>query len=299
MSNQLAMLKKDTVDVVAERVKKFQESGELHFPVNYSPENAMKSAWLILQETKTGKNDGSRAVLEACTKNSIANALLDMVVQGLNPAKKQGYFIAYGNKLIFQRSYFGTMAVTKRVAKAKSIDAAGIYEGDTVDYEMINGRIANLKHKQQFTNINKEKIIGAYATIVLPDEEVYIEIMTIDELRQAWSKAQFWGKDQDKEKKGSTHDEFKQEMAKKTVINRACKKFLNSSDDESVMMQHINREDEEVEAQQEIDENANGEVLDMEYVVDDKQQEPEVIEAPPTEEKQSALEMEFTEGPDF
>lgn len=301
MTNQLAMIKKDTVDVVAKKVKEFQESGELHFPAFYSPENAMKSAWLILQNTQ---DRNKRPALEVCTKDSIANALLDMVVQGLNPTKKQGYFIVYGNQLTFQRSYFGTMAVTKRVAKAKSIDAAVIYDGDTVDYEIINGRIANLKHKQQFGNIDKEKIIGAYATIVLPEGEVYIELMTIAEIRQAWSKAQFWSKGQDKEKEGSTHDEFKQEMAKKTVINRACKKFLNSSDDESVMMKHINREDEEIEAQQEINENANGEVLDMEF--DEVTEEPKQVEEPKEEpveepkeevqdEKQSALEMEFVD----
>jgi recombination protein RecT len=263
--NELAMLKKDTVDVVADRVKKFQENGELHFPLNYSPDNAMKSAWLTLQST-LDKN--KRPALEVCTKDSIANSLLDMVVQGLNPNKKQGYFIVYGNQLTFQRSYFGTMAVTKRVTGAKSIDAAVIYEGDDVDYEMVNGRIKNLRHKQKFGNIDKDKIIGSYATIVMDKDDVYHELMTIDELRQAWSKAQFWGKDQEKEKKGSTHDEFKQEMAKKTVINRGCKKYLNSSDDGSLVMNHIHRADDiaaEQEVEEEIQHNANSEVIDVEY----------------------------------
>ncbi|MGY0692653.1 recombinase RecT [Virgibacillus sp. FSP13] len=264
--NQLALIKKDTVDVVAGKVKQFQEAGELHFPADYSPENAMKSAWLTLQNTKSGKQDGYRPALEVCSKDSIANSLLDMVVQGLNPAKKQGYFIVYGNQLTFQRSYFGTMAVTKRVAGAKSIDAAVIYEGDDVDYEMVNGRIKNLSHKQKFGNINKESIIGAYCIIDLGNDNVYTELMTIDEIRQAWSQSQMWGKDQKQERKGSTHDNFRQEMAKKTVINRACKKFLNSSDDRSLVMNHFNRQDdaiEEAKSRQEINENANSEELDF------------------------------------
>lgn len=262
------MIKKDTVDVVADKVKQFQESGEVHFPANYSPENAMKSAWLTLQNTKSGKQDGYRPALEVCTKDSIANALLDMVVQGLNPAKKQGYFIVYGNQLVFQRSYFGTMAVTKQVTGSKSIDAAPIYEGDEVDYEMENGRITNLKHKQKFGNIDKENIKGAYATITFDDGNVYHELMTIDEIRQAWSQSQMWGKDQKVEKKGSTHDEFKQEMVKKTVINRACKKFMNSSNDSSLVMNHFNRQDEvseEAQWREEVSENSNGEVIDIEY----------------------------------
>mgnify|MGYP001351514987 CR=1 FL=1 len=262
--NQLAIMKKNVVDVVENKVREFQKAGEIHFPANYSPDNAMKSAWLILQETK---DRNKRPVLESCTRDSIANALLDMVVQGLNPAKKQGYFIAYGNTLVFQRSYFGTMAVTKRVTGAKEINANVIYEGDEVDYEMVNGKITNLKHKQKFGNINKDKIIGAYCTIVLDSNNTYHELMTIDEIRQAWSKSQMWGKGQTEERKGSTHDEFRQEMAKKTVINRACKRFINSSDDGSLVIQHFNRQDDaivEAEAQQEIEENANKETLDFE-----------------------------------
>lgn len=263
--NQLSIIKKDTVDVVAAKVKEFQEKGELHFPANYSPENAMKSAWLILQNTQ---DRNKKPALEVCTRDSVANALLDMVVQGLNPVKKQCYFIVYGTQLVCMRSYFGTMSVTKRVTGAKDIDAAVIYEGDEVDYEIVNGRIKNLTHKQKFGNINKEKTIGAYCTITLPGGEVYTELMTIDEIRKAWSKAQFWAKDQDIEKKGSTHDEFKQEMAKKTVINRACKKFLNSSDDSSLVISHINRADEvkeEALLEEELQQNANKEVIDIEF----------------------------------
>jgi recombination protein RecT len=279
LSNQLAKIKSGTIDVVEKKVKEFQDQGDLHFPSNYSPQNALKSAWLTLQNVKSGKQDGHRPALEVCTRDSVANSLLSMAVQGLNPDKKQGYFIVYGNQLVFQRSYFGTMAVTKRVAGAKDIDAAVIYEGDEVDYEMKNGRIIDLSHKQKFGNINKEKIIGAYATIVIDKDNVYHELMTIDEIRQSWSKAQFWGKDQKVEKKGSTHDEFKQEMAKKTVINRACKKFLNSSDDSSLVIDHFNKQDENIEeaqAQQEINENANKEYIDVEYEeVQDQQSQQE------------------------
>ncbi|WP_249310069.1 recombinase RecT [Bacillus sp. FJAT-49736] len=257
----------------------------------------MKSAWLLLQNVQ---DRNKQPALKVCTKDSIANSLLDMVVQGLNPAKKQGYFIVYGNQLIFQRSYFGTMAVTKRVTGAKSIDAAVIYDGDDVEYEMENGRITNLKHKQKFGNIDKEKIIGAYCTLVLSDGSVYHELMTMDEIRKAWSKSQMWGKDQSEERKGSTHDEFKQEMAKKTVINRACKKFLNSSDDSSLIMKHINRADEiaaEAEVEEEIRNNANGEIIDVEYEV--APEESNQIEDVAFQQEETQSEYTGTNGPGF
>jgi recombination protein RecT len=307
--NELSKIKQGTIDVVEQKVKQFQDQGDLHFPENYSPQNALKSAWLTLQNVKSGKQDGHRPALEVCTRDSVANSLLSMVVQGLNPDKKQGYFIVYGNSLVFQRSYFGTMAVTKRVTGAKAIDAAVIYEGDEVNYEMINGRIKNLSHKQKFGSIDKEKIIGAYCVIDLGGDNVYTELMTIDELRKAWSKAQFWGKDQKKEKAGSTHEEFKQEMAKKTVINRACKKFLNSSDDSSLVIDTFNRQDEEIEeaeARREINENANSEVIDIETEKDTDEPleaEDQTEQDPSDREQEEQQEIDFqqtgTGGPGF
>lgn len=269
MSNQLALVKKDTVDVVAARVREFQERGEIHFPANYSPENAMKSAWLILQNTLDREK---RPVLEVCTKDSIANSLLDMVVQGLNPAKKQGYFIAYGKQLTFQRSYFGTMAVTKRVTGAKDIFAEVVYEGDDFEFEIDRGRKRVLKHKQTLTSISGSKILAAYCTIILDDDREFTDIMTMDEIRQAWKKSK-----QNPDKDGSTHQEFPQEMAKRTVINRTCKSYMNTSDDSSLVMQHFNRQDETVvqaEVEAEIAVNANSETIDVDYEVVDEQKQP-------------------------
>lgn len=59
--------------------------------------------------------------MEVCSRESIANSLLDMVVQGLSPAKTQCYFIVYGNQLQLNRSYFGTQAVLKRLTNVKDI----------------------------------------------------------------------------------------------------------------------------------------------------------------------------------
>ncbi len=264
-SNTLALVKKDTVDVVAAKVKQFQESGELHFPANYSPENAMKSAWLILQ---TVQDRNKKPALEVCTKNSIANALLDMVVQGLNPSKKQGYFIVYGNQLVFQRSYFGTMAVTKQVTEAIDIIAQVVYEGDEFDYAIENGRKHIIRHVQKLDNIDNAKIKAAYCTIFFgPGRESFTDIMTFDQIKKAWSKSQMKPITEKGEvKAGSTHDQFTTDMAIKTVTNHACKYYLNTSDDSGLIMEHFRHTDEaaaEAELQGEIDANANSEVLEI------------------------------------
>lgn len=255
--NQLALIKRDTVDVVAERIRAFQEAGEIHFPANYSPENALKAAWLTLQSTVDRQNN---PVLQVCTKDSVANALLDMVVQGLSPQKDQGYFIAFGRQLTFMRSYFGTMAVTKRVTGAKDIYAQVVYDGDDFEYDIMNGKKNITKHVQKLGNVNTANILGAYCTIDFGDDRTYTEIMSMDEIKSAWNMSPSKG--------GKVHKEFPQEMAKRTVINRTCKMYLNTSDDSSLVMHHFHRTDEAIEEaqiQEEIEQNANAEAIDIEY----------------------------------
>lgn len=299
--NKIALIKKDTVDVVAKKVREFQERGELHLPPNYSPENAMKSAWLILQST-TDKN--GKPVLQSCTRDSIANSLLDMIVQGLNPAKKQCYFIAYGDRLVCQRSYFGSMAVVKNVAGAKDIYAQVVYRGDEFEYEIKGARKQIIKHVQKIENVNKDNIIAAYCVIEFDDRPPYVEIMTMDQIKKAWSKSKM-----NPEKEGSTHREFTEEMAKKTVINRACKGYINSSNDANLLLQrHFNRTEEtlaEAEVNEEIAENANGEYIDVEYEVSEPEETSQEEEKPrgnnqPEQGKVKVEQMSFSgKGPGF
>lgn len=301
MGENLAIIKKDTIDVVANKVRQFQEAGEVHFPANYSPENAMKSAWLILQKVQ---DRNKQPALEVCTKASIANSLLDMVVQGLNPAKKQGYFIVYGKELVFQRSYFGTMAVTKQLAGALDIVAQVVYEGDQFDYAIDDGRKVILQHVQSIANVDPTKIVAAYCQIYFADHPTFVDIMTIDQIKKAWSKSQMKPiTDAGNIKAGSTHAEFAADMALKTVINHACKFYLNTSDDSGLVMEHFTGSDERAEAaalDAEIAENANREIIDV---------NPETGEIGPAEEfspddeRQVQIETEAAEatagGPGF
>lgn len=296
MSSALAV-KNEVVDVVAGRIREFQNKRELHLPVNYSPENAMKSAWLILQ---AAVDKDKKPVLEVCTKESIANALLDMVVQGLNPAKKQGYFIAYGNQLVFQRSYFGTMAVAKEVDDSISeIIAEVVYEGDVFKYRINRGKKEITEHEQELENISGKKIKAAYCIIINKDGEVVkTDIMTFEEIKQAWKQSKMFPIDEKGNiKANSTHDKFTAEMAKKTVTNRACKPIINASGDGNLFKEIFNRTSEviaEAEIQQEIAENANGEVIDI--VAEPVEAEAEVIAE--TVDGDTGQQMNIG-GPDF
>lgn len=209
---------------VLSRIEQFQKDGSMILPKNYSVENHMKSAWLALQEVEDKEH---HKALQICTKESIANSLLDMVLQGLSVSKKQGYFIVYGNELIFQRSYFGTIALAKRAGGMVSEPVANvIYEGDDFQYEIDpkTAKVSIIKHSQKLENIDNSKIKGAYALVTLADGTTQVTIMSMQQIRAAWGQGATKGN-------SPAHKNFAEEMAKKTVIGRACKAIINSSDD--------------------------------------------------------------------
>lgn len=237
MANQLQVIKTEIFDVVASTVRGYVSRGELALPAAYSPENAIKSAWLALQECK---DSNRRPVLESCTKVSIINALQSMLYQGLNPDKKQCYFIAYGDKLVLQRSYFGSMHVARMVDPSiTDICYDVVYEGDEFEYAKTCGRTVITVHRQKLSNVDKSKIIAAYCSVFRGDSES-TTIMTMDEIKAAWRKSPTNPVTADGSvKANSTHDQYTRDMAIKTVVNHACKYVINSSDDSTLLSQAI------------------------------------------------------------
>ena len=250
----------------------------LSFPADYNPTNALMGAYLIMKET-TDKN--GKCILESCSQASIANSLMDMATLGLNASKKQGYFIAYGGKCQFQKSYFGNITLARRNG-LKTINAEIIYDGDTFKYHIENGMKVIDVHEQDFMNIDNDKILGAYAVAIMDDGRKVVEVMNINQLKKAWNQ-RMGGL---KEDASSTHMKFKDQMAKKTVINRLCKLIGNTSTDGNIS-EISDRLDEVADVDMvaedvayEIENNANQ--VDFEEIVEPqetKQELPEFMSA--------------------
>lgn len=292
MTNQLAIIQKDITDSVNSKLGELQKEG-LVIPQNYNASNALKSAFFKLQEVKDKSN---RPALEVCTKESIANALLDMTVQGLSPAKTQCYFVVYGSQLQLLRSYFGTQTVLKRLSGVKDIWANVIYKDDVFDYENYHGRERLISHKTAFENRDKD-ILGAYAVVQTTEGEEILTVMTRKEIETSWGQSKT---------SQSVHKKFPQEMAKRTVINRAAKAFVNTSDDSDLLIEAVNRSTENEyepqikdmgeiqEVQQEIEQNANTEEIDIQEPPTPVQ-DADYVEVPQQEQQQAS----FADGPGF
>ncbi|HGI2021410.1 TPA: recombinase RecT [Streptococcus agalactiae] len=218
MSNELTQ--KQVTSNVATRINQMKDSDGLMIAPKYSVSNALSSAYYALKNGNLLNKD----------QDSIYNALLDMVTQGLSPAKNQCYFVPYGNAVKLTRSYFGTMKVVKQLPEVKDIYAEVIYKGDEFKIKNENGRKVFVSHDTDWMNADNE-IVGAYCIIEKEDSEKILTVMTKKKIDKSWSKA----------KTKNVQNDFPQEMAKRTVINRAAKQFFNTSDDNDLFVDAVNR----------------------------------------------------------
>ena len=269
MTNELTQ--KQITSNVATRIEAMKGEGLLIAP-NYSVSNALSSAYYALKNAPGGN------LLEKCTPDSIYNALLDMVTQGLSPAKTQCYFIPYGNTVKLNRSYFGTMKVVKQLPEVKDIYAQIIFKGDEFEAENVDGRWKFVSHKSSWKN-QDNPIEGAYCVIEKTDGEKILTIMTKKEIDKSWAQA----------KTKNVQNNFPQEMAKRTVINRAAKQFFNTSDDNDLFIDAVNRT-----TANEYDNERR--VKDAEPVRDSVETLDDILTAPhkPTEDE-NVVDGEFTE----
>lgn len=281
-------------DQVLTRINTLTEGGALVLPQNYSVENHLKSAWLVLQETT---DRSGKSALSVCTRESIANSLFDMVLQGLSVSKKQGYFIVYGNKLLFQRSYFGTVALAKRTGGIVGEPKANvIYDGDdfVFDIDPKTGMTRIVRHSQKLENIDDSKIKGAYCIVQKADGTSDLTIMTMEQIRKSWNQGATKGQ-------SPAHKNFPAEMCKKTVIGRACKMVINSSDDAWL---YEGKADEDTDLPREArDESLEIESIDTDAI--EVTEEAPAMETSPDPNKAEevasapAEELPFDETPDY
>ena len=202
------------IDSLAAQLDKKSELGMV-FPAGYSYKNELLGAYLILKETY---DKNRRPVLETCSQASIANALMEMVTNGLSMQKKQCYPVAYNGRLQCQISVYGNTAIARRYGM-EDISATCIYKDDTFEYHLENGEPVIDKHEQSFANLDGE-IVGAYAIATMKNGRKHVEIMTRKMIETAWRQGFGF-----QEGKDGTHRKFTDQMCMKTVKNR-CLKYI-------------------------------------------------------------------------
>lgn len=204
-----------------------QMDNGLDLPTSYSSSNAITAALLRLNDVK---NRNNVPAMQCCTPASILQALMDMVVQGLSPNKNQCYFIVYGNTLTMQRSYFGTVSALKRLSEIDEVMAQVVHEGEEFEIGSDeNFQTIVTKFVPKADCLDKP-IKFAFALIITTDGKKHFTIMSQNEIKTSWGQSHTH----------AVQQKFSQEMAKRTVLNRAAKMYINTSDDSDLISGAIN-----------------------------------------------------------
>lgn len=244
---------KNMGDFVNNTITKYMDQG-LVLPADYNVQNAVISSYLIIKQDPK---------LNTCTKDSIASSLIDMATMGLNASKKQCYFIPYNGQLQLSPSYFGKIMAIKRIKGVIDVRSDVIYKGTEYDLEVDSFGNDNIIIKKACPLEERkfENLIGAWCKIIL-DESVwgsksYCCVMTMEQIEKSWNQGSMKGN-------SPAHKNFKDEMMKKSVINRCCKNFVNSAKDNDILISAINRTTEN----DYLDENDNVISIKQEEVID-------------------------------
>lgn len=192
----------------------------LKVPEGYNWQNEIMSAMLYIAQNVKDRN--GVPALQSCTKDSIMTSIRDMAIQGLSITRHHVYPIVYGNQLQMMESYFGKIFALKNLNPNLEIGTNVLYDGD--EYSYCTDETGNYNYitdvKSSLAN-RDNPIVGAYGTIfdITTGKRIYGCVMTIKEIKQSWSHA----------KTDKVQKEFPQEMAKRTLINRMIKLYLNTT----------------------------------------------------------------------
>ena len=240
------------------------KNGTIIVPDGYNFIAAINSAIYLLSEA-TDRN--GKPALEVCTTKSINYSLTKMVLLGLNPMLKQGYFIVYGNELQFMPSYFGDRAMAERTG-ITDIVARVVYDTDEFSCEFVDGYPV-IKHLFGV----KEKIVKeasfithAYCLFTLPNGRRAGDVMTFAQILKSWAHS--------KDPNRKSQNDSPEEMAKRTVTRRALKPYINSfvgddvvtneNEDQVIVLEQDNEETQEPEALKSEVENKEPEAVKQE-----------------------------------
>lgn len=221
--------------IVSQAISKYQEMVEnkvFDVPENYSYKNAIQAArYLISKPIEKGPNKG-KAIVDLCTEESILKAIMEMAQKGLNPDKKQCYFIPYGNTCTLSISYQGNVALAKRGGEdIGEVYGYAVYKDDILDlsFNPQRGVFEIESYQPDISKWTKPGIAGAFAVITDRAGDVrYTEYMTMEQIKDSWAMGGAKGE-------SPAHKNFPDQQAIKTVKSRAVKSFVNTADDSEIV----------------------------------------------------------------
>ena len=204
--------------------------------------------------------------LQKCRPQNVVMEALKAATLKLPINKQLGfaYIVPYGNKPEFQLGYKGYVQLALRTGKYRHINADKVYEGEEIKKDKLTGAI-EFKGKAE-----SDKVIGYFAYMELINGFSKAEYMTKEEIEahgQKFSKSY--------NSNSSAWQTNFDAMAMKTVLRKLLSKYGIMSTEMITAFSQETKYSAEEEMQQEIEDKANSETIDIEAEEEeDKKEEP-------------------------
>lgn len=168
-----------------------------------------------------------------CAKQNpeyLVEAIKNVSLTGLtlNPELRLGYLIPYKGKIAFRSSYMGKVDILIRSGMVKWIEANLVYEKDL--FKIQKGNEDKIIHEPDVFASDRGNIKGGYWIATLPSGLKVSGTMSKDEIDTIKQRSESV-----KAGKQSPWDSDYEEMAKKTIINRAFKSLPKSELSDSII----------------------------------------------------------------
>jgi len=201
MAQETALTVRQSVDI------KMQENADQFMAALGSPDEVKR--WGALLMTAIYRN----AELAECDPGSLVASTLEAAQWGLEFGTKQhGYLVPFKGRCTFLPGYRGLIHLAKKSGETKDIRAEVVYEKDEFAYEL--GLEKRLIHRPAIGL--RGEMAAVYAVVTFANGEKDFEVMSKSQVDHIKGKSASpkgpWSTDYD-------------EMAKKTVIKRICKRL--------------------------------------------------------------------------
>jgi recombination protein RecT len=181
-------------------------------PVEMPSDKILKQAFFLIRRNPK---------LTDCTPDSFAAELLRAHSLQLDPLlPNMCWLIPRKGVVTFQYGYLGLRMLAMRSGKYRAVFSHPIYEGDVFSLEYISGEI---EHRPSITK--RGKLLCVYAVAISHDGYVDSELMSVEQVNEIRDRSDAW-----KSGRSSPWKTDWNEMARKTVLKRLCKRLDLSSE---------------------------------------------------------------------